>query len=38
MNGLDPSQPLDDSQQEHFCQLMAEGKTSQGQAYATAYE
>ena len=37
MNDLDPSQPLDDAQQERFCQLMAEGKTSQGQAYATAY-
>ena len=36
MNTLEPSQPLEDAQQEHFCQLMAEGKTSQGQAYLDA--
>ena len=37
MDALEPSQPLDNAQQEHFCRLMAEGKTSQGQTYATAY-
>ena len=38
MDTLEPSDPLDNAQQEHFCRLMAEGKMSQGQAYATAYD
>ena len=37
MDDSHAGQPLSDAQQEHFCRLMAEGNTSQGQAYATAY-
>ena len=36
MDSLEPTQPLEDAQQERFCRLMAEGKTSQGQAYLDA--
>ena len=37
MNDLEPSDPLDNAQRERFCQLMAKGKSSQGQCYAIAY-
>ena len=37
MNSLEPSQPLDNAQQEHFAQLVAKGAQSQGACYAETY-
>ena len=36
MDNFDATHLLDDAQHERFCQLIAEGKTSQGQAYLDA--
>ena len=37
MNPLEPSHPLDNAQQEHFAQLVAQGAQSPGACYAEAY-